>query len=32
MIGQLDRYVEQVQTHVDTSLHKIAITAKLSDA
>ena len=32
MIGQLDRYCEQVQSHVDTSLQKIAITAKLSDA
>jgi translation initiation factor 3 subunit H len=32
MIGQLDRYCEQVQGHIDTSLKKIAVTAKLSDA
>jgi translation initiation factor 3 subunit H len=32
MIGQLDRYCDQVQTHIESSLQKIAMTAKLSDA
>lgn len=31
MIGQLERYCEQVDTHIDVSLQKISMSAKLSE-
>ena len=31
MIGQLERYCEQVDTHIDANLQKISLSVKLSE-
>ena len=31
MIGQLERYCDQVQTHIDVTLNKVSVSAKLSE-